>query len=71
MNKRLEYISPENFFKVQILLKKSVSDFNYALTEILENYESLEYYSKKKIRTHQSVSLPIQEPDQCKRRNSL
>ena len=32
-------ISPNNYLKLQILLKKPVSNFDDGLSELLENYE--------------------------------
>ena len=35
-------ISGENYLKLQILLKKPISDFDDGLSELFENYEKFE-----------------------------
>jgi len=47
-------ISGENYLKLQILLKKPVSDFDDGLSELLENYEKFEKRKKenKKVEFH-------------------
>ena len=40
-------ISGENYLKLQILLKKPISDFDDGISELLENYEKFDHIKKE------------------------
>ncbi len=64
-------LSPENYLKFQIIMKKPVFDFNKDFSAFLTHYEQLELYCKKNVKAFETMPLLIEDFDQCKWRNSL
>jgi|APSaa5957512535_1039671.scaffolds.fasta_scaffold03804_5 hypothetical protein len=64
-------LSPENYLKFQILMKKPVFDFNNDFSEFLTHYEQLIFYCKKNVKAFENMPLQVKDSDQCKWRLSL
>lgn len=64
-------ISPDNYLKFQILMKKPVGNFDEGFSEFMLNYEKLENYYKKNVKAFETMPLLVKDSDQCKWMASL
>ncbi len=64
-------ISPDNYLKFQILMKKPIGNFDEGFSEFMVNYEKLENYYKKNVKAFETMPLLVKDSDQYKWRLSL
>lgn len=64
-------ISPTNFLKFQILMKRPIGNFDEGFSEFMINYEKLEYYCKKNVKALDTMPLLIKDSSPCKWKLSL